>query len=45
MSDNEKIEKIGADAQAAAKPAKADKKAKKDEKPGFSSVSPVGSAR
>ena len=32
MSDNEKIEKIGADAQAAAK---ADKKAKKDEKPGF----------
>ena len=35
MSDNEKIEKTGADAQAAAKPAKAEKKAKKDEKPGF----------
>ena len=35
MSDNEKIEKTGADAQAAAKPAKVDKKAKKDEKPGF----------
>ncbi|WP_297717457.1 preprotein translocase subunit SecE [Intestinimonas sp.] len=35
MSDNEKIEKTGADAQAASKPAKADKKAKKDEKPGF----------
>ena len=35
MSDNEKIEKSGADAQAASKPAKAEKKAKKDEKPGF----------
>lgn len=35
MSDNEKIEKTGADAQAASKPAKAEKKAKKDEKPGF----------
>ena len=35
MSDNEKIEKTGADAQAASKPAKVDKKAKKDEKPGF----------
>ena len=35
MSDNEKIEKTGADAQTAAKPAKVDKKAKKDEKPGF----------
>ena len=35
MPENEKIEKTGADAQAAAKPAKADKKAKKDEKPGF----------
>ena len=38
MSENEKIEKTGADleaAQAPAKPAKAEKKAKKDEKPGF----------
>ena len=35
MSDNEKIEKTGADAQAASKPAKAEKKAKKDDKPGF----------
>ena len=35
MSDNEKIEKTGADAQAASKPAKVDKKAKKDEKPGL----------
>ena len=35
MSDNEKIEKTGADAQAASKPAKVDKKAKKDAKPGF----------
>ena len=35
MSDNEKIEKTGADAQAASKPAKVEKKAKKDEKPGF----------
>ena len=35
MSDNEKIEKTGADAQAASKPAQVDKKAKKDEKPGF----------
>ena len=35
MSDNEKIEKTSADAQAASKPAKAEKKAKKDEKPGF----------
>ena len=35
MSDNEKIEKTSADAQAASKPAKAGKKAKKDEKPGF----------
>ena len=35
MSDNEKIEKTGADAQAASKPAKTEKKAKKDEKPGF----------
>ena len=34
MSDNEKIEKTGADAPAS-KPAKAEKKAKKDEKPGF----------
>ena len=35
MSDNEKIEKTGADAQASSKPAKADKKVKKDDKPGF----------
>ncbi|HIY73373.1 MAG TPA: preprotein translocase subunit SecE [Candidatus Intestinimonas merdavium] len=35
MSDNEKIEKTSADAQAASKPAKVEKKAKKDEKPGF----------
>lgn len=38
MSENEKLEKTGANAQAAqapSKPAKADKKAKKNEKPGF----------
>ena len=34
MSENEKIEKTGSDAPAS-KPAKAEKKAKKDDKPGF----------
>ena len=34
MSENEKIEKTGSDAPAS-KPVKAEKKAKKDEKPGF----------
>ena len=35
MSENEKIEKTGSDAPASSKPAKAEKKAKKDDKPGF----------
>ena len=35
MSENEKIEKTGSDAPASSKPAKAEKKAEKDDKPGF----------
>ena len=35
MSENEKIEKTGSDSPASSKPAKAEKKSKKDDKPGF----------
>ena len=34
MSENEKIQKTGSNVPASSKPAKAEKKAKKDEKPG-----------